>query len=116
MGILDTAKDVVSIVQKIDNIELYKQILSLQSEILKLVDENTNLRQEVSSLKEELKIKGLLRYDASQDAYYCDTGTPELEGPFCQVCWDVDKKLVRMAKGGYEGIFCRYCSNVRQKA
>jgi hypothetical protein len=44
MGILDTAKEAVQLVQKIDNLELYKTILDLQSDALKVMEENGRLR------------------------------------------------------------------------
>jgi len=34
-GILDTAKDVITLVQKADNLELVKQVLALRAEIMK---------------------------------------------------------------------------------
>jgi len=34
MGVIDTAKEAVQLVQKIDNIELYQKILDLQSDAL----------------------------------------------------------------------------------
>jgi hypothetical protein len=115
MSILDTAREVVGIVQKIDNIELYKQILGLQSDILKLFEENTNLHQEISSLTEQLKIKAALIYDRQLDAYICKDANDQIDGPFCTVCWDSDKKLIRMSQGGYNGHYCGYCTTVRGK-
>jgi hypothetical protein len=60
MGVLDTAKDVVEVIRKIDNIELYKKVLDLQTEILKLYEENTRLKDTIKSLEEKLTIKGTL--------------------------------------------------------
>ncbi len=60
MGVLDTAKEAVQLVQKIDNIELYQQILDLQSDAIKVVEENSKLREQIKSLEEALKIKDTL--------------------------------------------------------
>ena len=51
MGILDTAKDVITLVQKADNLELVKQVLALQSDIMKMMDENRTLKDENCALK-----------------------------------------------------------------
>ncbi|MBI3697636.1 MAG: hypothetical protein HY238_22735 [Acidobacteria bacterium] len=44
MGFVDTVKDVVTLVQKTDNIELVKHVLSLQTQALDMQDENRKLR------------------------------------------------------------------------
>ena len=111
MNIIDTLKDVVNIAQKIGNIELQKQILSLQSDALKLVDENTNLRQEVATLKEVTKIKGAIRFWDGE--YFLKNDDGSEDGPFCQICWDVDQRLVPLIPDRYRN-FYDYCENVRK--
>ena len=44
MGILDTLKDAVTLIQKADNIELNRTILGLQSQVFDLVEENRRLK------------------------------------------------------------------------
>lgn len=111
MNIIDTVKEVVSIAQKIDNIELYKQILSLQSDVLKLVDENTKLKQEIATFKETAKIKAALRFQNGE--YFQKKEDDSEDGPFCQICWDVDQRLARLIPDRYRN-FCDYCENVRK--
>lgn len=57
MGILDTAKDVITLVQKADNLELVKQVLALQSDIMKMMDENRSLKDENRALQAQLHTK-----------------------------------------------------------
>lgn len=101
MGILDTAKEAVQLVQKIDNIELYKQILDLQSEALKLVEEHGVLKGRIKDLEDKFVIKEQLLH--KENAYWIsiDDGTSRdiREGPFCVHCWDKDQKLVRLHHG-----------------
>ena len=101
MGILDTAKEAVQLVQKIDNIELYRQILDLQSEALKLVEENGVLKSRIRELEEKFVIKQQLLH--RENAYWIsvEDGTPRdvRDGPFCVHCWDKDQKLVRLHHG-----------------
>ena len=89
MSILDDVKNTVSIIQKIDNIELYRKILDLQSEIIALVEENRLLKA-AASIHKDLEFK--------KEAYWKRYGTESQDGPFCPKCWDVNQKLVRMLR------------------
>jgi len=55
MSILEDLKSLVGTIQKIDNIELYRQILDLQNEVLQVVAENTQLKADAASLREQLQ-------------------------------------------------------------
>jgi hypothetical protein len=96
MSALDTAKDVVEIIRKIDNIELYKKILDLHGEIVKVYEENTTLKQKVQSLQDTLRTKNALEYN--QNCYWLQTDQGK-DGPFCVHCWDTEQKLVRLHQG-----------------
>jgi regulator of replication initiation timing len=104
MAILDEIKSVASIIQKIDNIELYQKILNLQGNIMEVLEENTKLKSEIVSLKNTLEIKKALRFE--RDAYWIEKPatektSPRIEdGPFCPCCWDTKKQLVRMLLSG----------------
>jgi hypothetical protein len=103
MGVLDTAKEAVQLVQKIDNIELYRQILDLQSEALKVVEENGKLKEQVKSLEEAWIIKDSLVFE--NNGYFVMKGG-EKDGPYCTLCWDTDRKLVRMHKDEHGWWWC----------
>lgn len=45
MGITDNVKETVTLIQKIDNIDLYRKVLDLQSEVMAVVEENTELKR-----------------------------------------------------------------------
>ena len=111
MSIVDNLKEVVALVQKIDNIELLRQIMSLQAEVLSLWDENNRLKAEVRAVKEQLAYAGELRFH--RDGYWKPTPDGKEEGPFCSVCWDVDRTLVRMNNEVGVGLLCRYCTQAR---
>ena len=82
MGVLDTLKEAVGLMQKVDNIELYKRMLELQSQVVTLVEENR-------ALNERLVTREKLSF--SKNAYWLDDA-----GPFCSSCWDKEGKLVRL--------------------
>jgi hypothetical protein len=93
MSVIDTAKEAVMLVQKIDNIELYKKILELQSDALKLVEENGNLKGEIQELEEAFKIKDTLLFENN---HYYVVKDDTKQGPYCTYCWDTGRKLVRL--------------------
>ena len=112
MGILDTAKDVITLVQKADNLELVKQVLALQSDIMKMMDENRVLKDENRTLQERLHTKAALVFRSNHDWLPKEDGTED--GPFCSACQDSDHKLVRMTEGATKGT--RYCKVCHLKA
>ncbi len=103
MGIVDTAKEAVMLVQKIDNIELYKKNLDLQSDALKLVEENGRLKGEIKELEEAFQIKDTLTFENN---HYYVVKDNEKDGPYCTYCWDKDRKLVRLHKDDHDYWWC----------
>ena len=108
MSVLETAKDVITLVQKADNLELVKQVLALQSDIMKMMDENRALKDENRALRDELNIK--LKLVFRNDAYWLPNDSGSEEGPYRATCRDGDGKLVRMSHSAKLGsFFCRVC-------
>jgi hypothetical protein len=99
MSIYEGLKEVVATIQKIDNIELYRQILDLQKEVLEVVSENTELKGKLAAAQEELSRKRELRFEFN--AYWAGETLETAEGPFCAPCWDTKKQLVRMLVVGH---------------
>jgi hypothetical protein len=95
MGVIDTAREVVKIVRQIDNFELNKKLLDLQTELMALVDENT-------ALKKRLEVSETLVFRAN--AYFRGD-----DGPFCSRCWDADTRLVRLHKAADSYPQCPAC-------
>jgi hypothetical protein len=63
MGIVDTLKDMVTLVQKTDNIDLVKQVLSVQAQALEMQEENRGLREKVKELEGRLGFAQTLRFE-----------------------------------------------------
>jgi len=82
MSIIDTLKETVGLMQKIDNIDLYRRMLELQTQVMALFEENR-------SLKEQLATRAQLKF--KKNAYWMND-----DGPFCSRCWDAESKLVRL--------------------
>lgn len=106
MGVLDTIKDVATLVQKADNIELNQKILELQSQIMNLLNENHTLRGQVRDLSERVELQDSLTF---KDNMYWRTLDEGVDGPFCSKCWDTDRKLVRLQTLGNQAQYCPAC-------
>ena len=97
MSLYDGIKDVLSIVQKADNIELNRKLLDLgqaaldlQAENQKLILENTELKK---AIKEEKKI---IRHS---DGLYITLEDDDLQIHYCSTCWGNEKKLIQLNNG-----------------
>ena len=91
MGAIDTLKELGTLVQKLDNLELLKRMVELQEQVFSLVTENQELRRESQRLSEQLAQRDQMEF--RQNSYW-----KRDEGPFCSRCFDVERKSVRMLK------------------
>ena len=69
------------------------KLYELREENLKLLEENRQLNGDLKALQALQILAADLQF--RQPAYYRKTETGE-DGPFCQRCWDVDRRLVRV--------------------
>lgn len=114
MGIIENAKEVVNLVKEIDNIELYRNILDLQSELMGVVQELGEHKKENALLKEKLESKVSLKFE--NNVYWREDINGAKDGPFCSTCYDTKSNLVRMQYQnpgvGFEPYYiCRSCNN-----
>jgi len=91
MSIVGDIKDIAEVLQKADNIELYKQVLNLQADAMKILDDNRELKEKVHDLEEKLKIQEDVEF--KDNAYWKKSDD---DGPFCVPCWDGKGQLMRM--------------------
>lgn len=108
MGIIENVKEAAKLVQQIDNIELYRKILDLQSEAMELIEKLKRKDEEVLRLRKALELKGKLIY--KNNAYFFEDENGNKEGPFCTKCFDVDKVQCRLVPDtkGYQ-VICPNC-------
>lgn len=109
MGVIESFKDVLKVADTLNNLELYKKLSELQTAVFTLEEENR-------SLKERLNIKANVVFEDGR--YWLNTNGRK-EGPFCNICWDIDAKLVRMTISKIMGVEtdfgCDYCTRHRSK-
>ncbi len=94
MGLYEGIKDVAGIVQKADNIELYKQLLDLGSQALDMQNEIMQLRNENKELKDELNQKK--RVIRHKNALYITLEGDEDQIHYCSTCWGSKGKLIQL--------------------
>lgn len=99
MAIFDELKSIGKVLQEAGKIELYQQILEIQEKLLEMQKKISELEEKNKELKERLKIKEDLYYE--NNAYWFRKEDGKKDGPFCTVCYDDERKLIRLRVGHY---------------
>jgi len=115
MAIFDELKSIGKILQEAGKIEQYQQILETQKKLLEMQKKIQELEKKDRELKEKLEIKENLIFE--KNAYWIKKENGEKDGPFCSVCWDADRKLIRLRVGDYAGgwAYCLKCRNLANR-
>lgn len=82
---------------------MYRKILDLQADALKMVEENSKLRDRIKELETAFAIQGTLVFE---DNHYFVSKDGTKDGPFCTLCWDNDRRLVRKHKDEKDWWWC----------
>lgn len=108
MSLYDAFKDAISVAQKADNVELYRQLLDLSAQALDLQAEVARLREENLELKKSKDIsekiirheEPVITIDRDDNALY-----------YCSHCWDSEHKLIQI-NCHKDGTFnCPHCDS-----
>ena len=88
-------------------VEAQEKIMELREGALELQEENAKLKEENNKLQEKLNIRNHIEYD--EGVYWLweedESGDYTVKiGPFCQHCYDDEKKLIRLQKRDIEEI------------
>lgn len=94
MSLIKTTQDIYELAKKGLTIDLQERLMELREEALALQGENLALKRRVADLEAQMAVGSSL----SLDGVVCwKTGQEtEREGPYCQRCYDTDKKLIRL--------------------
>ena len=106
MGLYEGIKDVAKIVQKADNVELYRQLIDLSAQALDMQATINKLTEENAELKKRQDLEE--RIERHQELYITLKGD-ENNIFYCSHCWDSDGKLIQMRKSSKE-YHCPHCS------
>jgi len=108
MGIIDHAKDIAELIKKYNDVELYQKIIDLRDEIFELRENNLNLKGKIKALKKEKKINEKIVFEKP---YYWIKDGEKKDGPYCQKCFDDNKKLIRLQERKNGHWYCLVCKN-----
>ena len=107
MGFYDAFKDALSVAQKADNVELYRQLLDLSAQALDLQEENVRLKSENAELRKAKDLEA--RIIRHTELYITLKEDPD-DLYYCAHCWDIDRRLVQLSCDNSDGTFiCPHC-------
>lgn len=106
MGLYEGIKDVANLVQKADNIELYRQLLDLSAQALEMQNKISELIAENKTLKEQQEISNKIERHKEPYITLVDDKQHIL---YCSHCWDADKKIIQIEINGKGKFFCPHC-------
>ena len=107
MGLYEGLKDVASIVQKADNIDLYRQLLDLSAQALELQDRVSELMDENKKFKEQEDVSNKIERHKES---YITLKEDEDHILYCPHCWDCKRILVQCDSNDRIGqMYCPEC-------
>ena len=99
-------KEIIDLMKKGSTLEAQEQILCLREAALELQEENQELKLKVKDLEAALNLKEEVVW---VKPYYFKLVNDERDGPYCQRCYDVDSKLIRLQGGHNDAWHCAEC-------
>jgi hypothetical protein len=99
MGLIDAARDAIKLVDKANNLDLYKRLVDLQVEAVELTEQLKGKDERIAHLEDALLLKGKLVCKGSV-YFVVDDGGNFTDGPFCTKCFDVDHNKCRIVPRG----------------
>lgn len=91
MDVLEWIKKAGDLAVNARNVELQGAVLEIKREVLQLKEENLQLRERNAELERKKAQPVVYR----QPSYFQTKEDGTEDGPFCQRCYDADKKLIR---------------------
>lgn len=89
-------------------IEAQEKIMELREGALELQEENLDLKAKIKELEAALKRRDEVVYEKPSYWIVSDNGE---DGPFCQRCYDVEQRLVRLQGGNNDCWDCESCKS-----
>lgn len=107
MNIFGLIKDIASVAQKADNLDLYKKLLDVSSMASEMKDELDRLKEENANLKKKNDLRPSI--ERHEESFITLKGSnPKLR--YCSHCWDAEEKLIQLYCNEGSGRFeCPHC-------
>lgn len=109
MNILNTLKDVMSFIQKSDNIDMVQKVIDIQLQIMDMQEKIFKLQEENKKLKSIEKIKKNIVRHENDNVLHLKENDKIL---YCSKCWDDEQKLIQVAKTN-EKYQCPKCKDIK---
>lgn len=109
MGLYEAFKDAISVAQKADNVELYRQLLDLSAQALDMQAEIARLKEENAELRKRRDVASeIIRHDEP-----CITLKNDSKNLFyCSHCWDSQQLLIQLNCHDNGTFECPHCKTV----
>lgn len=108
MGLYEGIRDIASVIQKADNIELYQKLLDLSAQALELQAQVNQLTNDNVELRQALNLKqGIIRHKKA----YLTLPEDTIDIKYCSHCWDAEHKLIQVVCHEVGAFFCPHCKN-----
>lgn len=109
MGWFEAFKDVLTVAQKADNVDLVRQLLELNNQALEMQEEIRKLKQENVELRKVQDLESrIIRH--SENFLTIEGESEDIR--YCPVCWGNEHKLIQLLL--YDGDYCRFvCVNCK---
>ena len=101
-------KDIVDLLRKGATVEAQEKIMELREGALELQEENVELKEKIKSLEASIEFKQKIEW---QKPHYFIVTDNTQEGPFCQRCYDVNEKLIRLQGRNNDFWSCLECNS-----
>jgi hypothetical protein len=82
MGVIDDATELVGLIKKVGDADLYRRIVKLEGEVIELTRSNRNSEEKIVEMERALKFSKELTFKAP--FYWLDGDN----NPYCAGCWD----------------------------
>jgi len=92
MGVIEDATELVGLIKKVGDADLYRRIVKLEGEVIELTRANRNADEKITELERALKFSKEMRI---KDGLYWAEGD---ESPFCTACWDARRLAIRLKR------------------
>lgn len=108
MALIPSYKEIVDLLKTGATIEAQEKIMELRVASLELQEENMQLKKQLAEAEATLAVKQAVTW--KPPFYWVKLGEKE-DGPYCQKCYDTDRKLVRLQKNlndetAWRGLAC----------
>jgi hypothetical protein len=90
MSIISDAKEIADLVKAMGNIDLYRKIVDLQTEIIGVIQEKNEIERRMMELNDAIEQGKSMSY---KKPFWFKTGD---DVAHCPRCWEVEKKAVHL--------------------